>query len=205
VIDASYRGKGRVLVLVVDSFAAQEPRGGGASRGESRTDSLQEQRLHESRGSGPLLQRCREIFGRLVREIEGMIGEETEAFECDLAVGAGRSAGRGMDFYAHAFKKPEIFQCFPAAQHSVPNDWIMIPKKGRVEGLRQNLLPEEIERAEPFIGNECPQRNSAKPPSGLCHSSFSPMMASTRPSPFQPHIASLYFLSASGRSHSPAP
>jgi len=58
------------LFFVLKGFAAQHPLRGGAPRGETRADALQQQCLHKPGRLGALLQGCRERLGRQVARKE---------------------------------------------------------------------------------------------------------------------------------------
>ncbi len=77
--------------LVVQRFASRHFLSCGAPGGETRTNTLQKQSLHETCGFRALTQGIRKRFSRPIGQVEGMAGDKPQPLQPQVAIGPGWS------------------------------------------------------------------------------------------------------------------
>ena len=126
--------------LVVQRLAPPQLLGCGAPGGKARADTLQEQRLHESRRLRTLVQGIRKRFRCTIGQVEGVAGDKPQTFETHAGIGSERGFRVGMHIDADPLQKPRLLQRAAPTQHSVPHDGVLLAKEAGSKRFSQPLL-----------------------------------------------------------------
>jgi hypothetical protein len=118
-------GKPGRVVFVLQEAAAQQRFGGCFASSKAGIEALQQERLHESRGSGALLQGGSKIFCGLIRQIERVVGEQSQTHKADTRIAVGGLLGIGMDGYRDLFQQAGVFEGTAAAQDGMTEDRVV--------------------------------------------------------------------------------
>src|SRR5215510_11283529 len=75
------------LVFILQDVPSEERFSGRFTRRKAGTDALEQERLHEPRSSGTVLEGCGKVFRCLIRQIKGQVREQTQPRKTHTSVG----------------------------------------------------------------------------------------------------------------------
>ena len=159
------------LVFILQDVPSEQRFGGRFARRKAGTDTLEQERLHEPRSSGTVLEGRSKVFRYLIRQIKGQVREQTQSRKAHASVDVGGSLRIRMDVNGDLFQQASLFECPAVAQDGVADDRVVFSVIAWFQCLQESLLLKEPKRTETPVGEEDVVRNTELQPQ-VCEGRF---------------------------------
>src|SRR5712691_10299759 len=142
------------LVFVLQNLPSEQLFGGRFARSKAGTDTLEQERLHEPRSSGTVLEGRSKVFRCLICQVKGMVGEQTQSRKAHASVGVGGLLRIRVDVDGDLFQQAGVFERPATAQDGMADDRVVFPVIAWFQRLQESLLLKEPKRTEAPVGEE---------------------------------------------------
>ena len=115
------------LVFILQDVPSEQRFGGRFARRKAGTDALEQERLHEPRSSGTVLEGRSKVFRCLIRQIKGQVREQTQSRKAHASIGVGGLLRIRMDVDGDLFQQAGVFERPAVAQDGVADDRVVFP------------------------------------------------------------------------------